>query len=142
MQTYTSFPGTIEEALELAHKSELLAKHHYKIVAQLSVTADVVDIAERFALMEEGHAKAIEQIFEKITGKKFIPAAGMNHNEAYSVNFESVDALLRDALEKEKESYLFYISLSNSTRDESIKAILKNLANEEKEHQETIKRLL
>ncbi|MCE1247365.1 MAG: ferritin family protein [Firmicutes bacterium] len=141
MSSYQPFPGNLEEALELAHKSELLAKHHYKIVAQLSVTADVVEMSERFALMEEGHAKAIEQIFKQITGKEFRPSAGSDHNEAYAVTFESLDALLKDALEKEKDSYLFYISLSNSIKDQNVKDILRRLADEEKEHQEAIKKL-
>jgi rubrerythrin len=142
MPSYQPFPVNIEEALELAHVSEVLAKRMYLKISGLSATNEVVELSKRLALMEEGHANAIAKMFSELTGKAIGNSEDILPETTAEISFESVDSLLKEALEKEKDSYLFYISLSNSSRDEKIIKVLRKLAKEEKEHQEAIKRLL
>ncbi len=141
--TYKPFPADVKEALTIALRSEIMAAKLYEKIAESTRDSQVKETALMLVKQELEHKKTLEALYHKKFGK----TAGISDTFPGATGEDSIPSLdvrglMEEALKRERDSYLFYVSLHQSSNDEEVRGILSQLADAEKGHQAVLEKMI
>ena len=131
--------NSVNDILDFAIKREEGAENFYNTLASKMTNPATKKMLEEFAVEEHGHKVKLEEVK---AGKKFagleekvpdLKIADYTVEGEYSDNMSFQDTLIL-AMKREKAAFKLYSKLAESTTDENLKNLLKNLAQEESKH--------
>ncbi|MCD4782249.1 MAG: ferritin family protein [Candidatus Eremiobacteraeota bacterium] len=125
------------EALELAIEREIKAEFMYRTIAKYSKVQHLINKLRFLADEEQSHKENLQDLFKKIVGKKKdFDSMVKFPDESKTGELAKLNTpeLLKIAVEKEKESNAYYVTLSLNSKEQALKDIFNYLAEEEATH--------
>ena len=128
----------LQQAVELAINREIAARNFYRRISEEIGNAEGKEKFSQLSIDEEGHRIKLESWYEKMTGGKFsTDDAKLEQSEmrGFTVK-EQTGALeaLGIALKAEAQAREFYAGQAERARDQELKRLFENLADEEAGH--------
>lgn len=141
----------LRDALDIALAIEEGAKERYREFSELTggrYAGDAADVFRELAMDEESHAARLAERRKKLFGSSPRRVSGTILSEVEAPDFGKPRAFmsprraLQVALEGEVQAYEFFAAALAQTKDPAARKLFEELRDEEKTHQELLKKRL
>ena len=140
---------TLNDLMDIAIQEEIRSQKLYLDAKAKTTDKQICDFFSSLAKQEKTHEKVLKSVkeMEIFDGSITIDAEVLKRTElSHSITDESLiqdqtlDEIFQIALKREKKAYTLYDEMAESSRNEEVKLLFNNLANEERIHHKNIEK--